>query len=262
MPRRIRLFGIDIDVLGMDQAVSRVLAWAGDRPAGCRYVVTPNLDHAVRFRHDAELREAYHHASLVLADGAPLVFSSRLLRRPLPERVAGSDLVPAIFDACVARHRWRRQAPLKVFLFGAAEGIADRAAARIAKRWCGVHVVGTLSPPLGFERDVRFNQRFLRTVRHARPDLLLVGLGAPKQELWVHAHHKQLPVPVAVCAGATIDFLAGHRQRSPVWMRRAGLEWLHRLAQEPRRLARRYVRDAWAFPQLLYRDWFEVERHG
>jgi N-acetylglucosaminyldiphosphoundecaprenol N-acetyl-beta-D-mannosaminyltransferase len=118
-----------------------------------------------------------------------------------------------------------------------------------------VQVVGTYSPPLGFEHDAVENTRALIRVADAAPDLVIVGFGAPKQELWVHRHRRELGAKVAVCAGATIDFLAGQRRRSPVWMRRAGLEWLHRVAAEPRRLAARYGRDAWEFPQLLWHEW-------
>jgi N-acetylglucosaminyldiphosphoundecaprenol N-acetyl-beta-D-mannosaminyltransferase len=115
--------------------------------------------------------------------------------------------------------------------------------------------VGTYSPPSGFEDDPLENARIQAAIDSTAPELLIVGLGAPKQELWVHRHRHELRANVALCVGATIDFLAGHRRRSPVWMRRAGLEWLHRVCTEPRRLAARYARDAWVFPQLIWREW-------
>jgi N-acetylglucosaminyldiphosphoundecaprenol N-acetyl-beta-D-mannosaminyltransferase len=119
-----------------------------------------------------------------------------------------------------------------------------------------VRVVGFYSPPLGFERDATENTIILERIAAARPDVLIVGLGAPKQELWVHAHRDEIAAPVALCVGATIDFLAGHVARAPAWMQRCGLEWLHRLSSQPRRLASRYARDAWIFPRLLLRDLF------
>ncbi|HMP05021.1 MAG TPA: WecB/TagA/CpsF family glycosyltransferase [Lacipirellulaceae bacterium] len=125
----------------------------------------------------------------------------------------------------------------------------------MARRWPGVAVTGTMSPPLGFQDDPSENERILAAIAESRADLLLVGFGAPKQELWVHAHAGRIPAKVALCIGATIDFLAGEKRRAPRWMRGAGLKWLHRLAPEPRRLAKRYLRDAWIFPQLLWRDW-------
>jgi N-acetylglucosaminyldiphosphoundecaprenol N-acetyl-beta-D-mannosaminyltransferase len=247
MQETIEMFGMRISRLTMGETLDRVLGWcAAPRGESCRYIVTPNVDHAVMFQHRGDLREAYADASLVLADGLPLVVASRLFRHNLPERVAGSDLVPRLMAT---------GKPIRVFLLGAAEGVADLAAERIRLNWPAVEIVGTLSPPIGFESDTAENERILVAVAAARPDLLVIGFGAPKQELWVHRNYQRLEAKVAVCAGATIDFLAGHRRRSPVWMRRAGLEWLHRIASEPRRLAGRYARDAWEFPQLMWREW-------
>lgn len=255
-PRRtVRLFGMNVDALTMSETVARVSHWcASPRGEACRFVVTPNVDHAVMFQSNEKLRAAYDDAALVLADGAPVVAAARLLRRPVPERVPGSDLAPALFKHA-STSADGPQPPLRVFLLGAGPGVAERAAANIAARWPGVEVVGTLAPPLGFERDVAENEGILAAVAAASPDVLLVGLGAPKQELWVHAHAHCLQAKVALCIGATIDFLADEKRRAPRWMRRVGLEWLHRLGTEPRRLAKRYLRDAWIFPQLVWRDW-------
>ena len=247
----VPLFGMHIDALDMPQTVETLLGWCRvSRGATCRFVVTPNVDHAVMFQSNEPLQRAYAAAALVLADGAPVVLASRLLGRPLPQRVAGSDLAPALFKRVA-----QTAEPLRVFLLGAAPGVAERAAANIAARWQHVEIVGTLSPPLGFERDAAENERILAAVAAAAPDLLVVGFGAPKQELWVHAHADRLQAKVALCLGATIDFLAGEKRRAPRWMRRVGLEWLHRLSSEPGRLAKRYLRDAWIFPQLVWRDW-------
>ncbi|HEY4235357.1 MAG TPA: WecB/TagA/CpsF family glycosyltransferase [Lacipirellulaceae bacterium] len=243
------LFGMKLSRVTMRDAIDCLLGWCREpRGDSCRYVVTPNVDHAVMIQRRGDLRAAYTKASLVLADGTPIVLASRLFRKRVPERVAGSDLVPKLFAAVHAD-------PLRVFLLGAAEGVADAAAGRIHRDWPAVQIIGTYSPPIGFENDPAENARILETIAVAKPDLLIVGLGAPKQELWVHRHRDQIAAKVALCAGATIDFLAGHRRRSPVWMRRTGLEWLHRVAVEPRRLARRYAIDAWEFPQLMWREW-------
>jgi N-acetylglucosaminyldiphosphoundecaprenol N-acetyl-beta-D-mannosaminyltransferase len=247
--RRVRLFGIDIDAVRMDQAVAQILIWINDESRACRYVVTPNVDHVVLYQQCHELQRAYSQASLVLADGAPVVAASRLIGRRLPERVAGSDLVPCLFHEAA----WQRM-PLRVYLLGGAPGVGQRAAERISAAWPRVEVVGISNPPLGFERDAKTNRDLVAEINACRPDLLLIGLGAPKQELWVHAHHQELSVPVALCIGATIDFLAGHRSRAPRWMRRTGLEWLYRVIREPRRLAGRYARDAWHFPRLVWRE--------
>ena len=254
---QINLFGMTIDALSMQETLDVLLHWLRATPqAGCRYVVTPNVDHAVLYQSHVQLRDAYAGAALILADGAPIVAAARLLGRPLPERVAGSDLAPALFQRIAEiKHTTPHAAPLRVFLLGAGPGVAQRAAAHIHARWPGVEVVGTLSPPMGFQNVPQDNERILQAVADAAPDVLLVGFGAPKQELWVHAHADRLQATVALCIGATIDFLAGETRRAPKWMRRIGLEWVHRLASEPGRLAQRYLRDAWIFPQLVWRDW-------
>jgi N-acetylglucosaminyldiphosphoundecaprenol N-acetyl-beta-D-mannosaminyltransferase len=246
---RVSLFGIEIDAVRMGEAVERIFAWTKDPQRSCRYVVTPNVDHTVILQHHAELRNAYQHAGLVVADGFPVVWASRLLRRPLPELIPGSDLVPQLFQAA------QSQGGTKVFLLGAAPGVAERAAQNIEARWPAVQVVGTYSPPLGFERDDLENARIVDMVNAVTPDILVLGFGAPKQELWIAKHYEKLNAGCALCVGATIDFLAGEKRRAPAWMRRLRLEWLHRLVTEPRRLATRYARDAWVFPQLVWREW-------
>lgn len=256
MPARLPLFGIEFDPLRMDQAVAQVWAWIANPPPRCAMVVTPNVDHLVLLARRADFREAYRHASLVLADGMPIVWASRWLGQPLPQRVAGSDLVPAIFASSSTEKQ------LTVFLLGAEPGVGQRAAERIHRAWPAVTVTGISSPPLGFERDEQANAAICKQIADARPDVLVVGLGAPKQELWVHRHQHRLAAKVAICAGGTIDFLAGRQRRAPVWMRECGLEWLYRLARQPRRLAARYARDAWVFPQLVARAWWEQrQRH-
>ncbi|MEX2175698.1 MAG: WecB/TagA/CpsF family glycosyltransferase [Pirellulaceae bacterium] len=250
MCARIALLGVEIDPLSMDQAVRQILAWVAGGERRCRYVVTPNVDHVVMLQHHAGLQAAYQRAGMILADGAPVIWASRLLRKPLPGRVAGSDLVPALFAAA------DQDQPLSVYLLGAGAGVAERAATNIERRWPGVKIVGTYSPPLGFEKDAAENAAILRRIAVARPDVLIVGLGAPKQELWVAEHAPRIEARAALCVGATIDFLAGEKARAPGWMQDAGLEWLHRVLSEPRRLAARYARDAWVFPQLVVREWW------
>jgi N-acetylglucosaminyldiphosphoundecaprenol N-acetyl-beta-D-mannosaminyltransferase len=244
----ISLFGMRISRVSMSESVATLLDWCrAPRGKTCRFVVTPNVDHAVMYQHRADLRSAYADASLVLADGVPLVLAAQAFGKKLPERVAGSDLVPQLLASATA--------PLRLFLLGAAPGVADRAAARIQSEFPNVKVVGTYSPPIGFDNDAAENSKIIALMASAEPDLVIVGLGAPRQELWVQRHQHELPAKVAICAGATIDFLAGHRRRSPDWMRRLGLEWFYRVCGEPRRLAGRYAHDAWVLPQLLWHEW-------
>jgi N-acetylglucosaminyldiphosphoundecaprenol N-acetyl-beta-D-mannosaminyltransferase len=281
----IQLFGIEIHRLTMDEAVRTLGGWmfgrAGIGP--CRYVVTPNVDHVVKLQSNIELRAAYRDAALVVADGWPIVAASQMIGRPLEMRVAGADLVPQLLaagqrDWDEAQHRPNAlaldpqpstldcqqpsQVPprLRVFLLGAAPGVAEAAARQIGRHWPGVVVCGVDSPPLGFENDADVCEAIVTKVNESRPHLLVVGFGAPKQEIWLHKHASRLKVPVAIAAGATIDFLAGRQRRAPVWLQRCKMEWLYRVANDPRRLARRYAVDALVFPLLLAREWWRIRK--
>lgn len=248
--RSANLLGVEVNLVTLAEAVDLVDQWCFDTswPSPCRYVVTPNLDHAVFLKQRPELRALYQEAALVIADGMPMVWASRLGRHDLKERVAGSDLVPGL----LAR---KRDGQLRVYLLGAAPGVAERAAAEMQSRFEKVTIVGTYSPDLGFERSERECERIVQAINETEPHLLVVGLGAPKQELWVHKYAGSLRCGVAICAGATIDFIAGHRQRAPRWMQLAGAEWLYRALSEPRRLLPRYAKDALYLPILLHEDW-------
>ncbi len=243
------LFGISIDALRMPQAVKRLRSWLTDDHSGCRYVVTPNVDHAVLLNENPEFLKAYSDADLVLADGHPIVWASRLLGKPLPERVPGSELVPKLFDSVGENEK------LTVFLLGAAQGVAVKAAENMKSVWPNVETVGVYSPPMGFEKDPVETNYILGRIALCNPDVVVVGLGAPKQELWVHANRFEIRGKVALCVGATIDFLAGEKKRAPRWMQVAGVEWLHRMLSEPKRLVKRYAKDAWIFPQLVWRQY-------
>jgi len=247
--KRVQALGVQVDPVTLEQAALRVEEWFRDSNGTCRFVVTPNLDHAVLLRGHTALQRAYSEAALIIPDGMPMVWASYLRRSPFKERVAGSDLVPLLMARALP------DAPLRVFLLGAGPGVGERAAAVIRERYKSVRIVGTFSPDLGFEKDEAQNRAIVEAVNAAETQLLVVGLGAPKQELWIHQQAPKLSCAAAVCAGATIDFLAGHRRRAPRWMQRSGTEWLHRALTEPRRLIPRYAKDALHLPSLLYLDW-------
>lgn len=230
--RRVDLVGVAIDDLTMDEAIGRIEALI--RAGEPSYVVTPNVDHLVMLQEDPAFRAAYGGAALVLADGVPLLWASRLLGTPLRAKVSGSDLFPAFAPVAAARG-------YRLFFLGGRPGAADRAAAILKARHPGLVVCGTCCPPFGFERDPEADARVVAAVREAAPDVLFVGLGAPKQELWLHRHRADLGVPVSLGVGASFEMTAGLVSRAPRWMQRAGLEWTWRLAKEPRRLWRRYL---------------------
>ena len=246
--REVRLFDTRFHAVTLERACAIIFDWIRSADETCRFVVTPNVDHVVRVRSNVAQQAAYEAADLVVADGWPLVAVSRLFGSPLPERVAGSDLVPALMA------KWDGPRPLRVFLLGAAPGVADTAAKNIVAECPSVEVCGTYSPPFGFEQLPWENERIVETVNAVRPDVIIVGFGAPKQEIWLHAHADRLRAQAAIAAGGTIDFLAGEQPRAPAWVRRIGMEWFHRLASDPRRLAGRYFYDAWVFPQLVAKE--------
>lgn len=250
---RSRLFGIDFDVVTMNDAVDWVYqSVARGVIQETRYVVTPNVSITMLHQESANFRKVIHHSSLTIADGMPLVKASRWFGKPLPERVAGSDLVYTVFDAAI------EEMPLRVFLLGAAPGVADRAADVIHRRWPSVKVVGTLSPEFGFENSDQQNSEILDAVNIASPDILIVGLGAPKQETWAYTHRNKINAAVTFCVGGTIDFIAGEQTRAPDWVRSSGIEWLWRMATNPKRLVGRYVRDAIRLPKLLLDEFSDL----
>jgi N-acetylglucosaminyldiphosphoundecaprenol N-acetyl-beta-D-mannosaminyltransferase len=143
-----------------------------------------------------------------------------------------------------------------LYILGGIDGVAERAAHNLRARYPGLRIAGTYSPPLGFERDADECRRIAERIDRARPDLLAIGLGCPKQELWIAKHRHEMRYGVALCVGAAIDFAAGNVSRAPQWMQRNGLEWLYRLAQEPGRMWKRYLVDDMAFARVVAREWF------
>ena len=250
MSERISIFGIEIDVLTRQAAVERIVSVLCAPGRSCHYVVTPNVDHIVKLNSSMAFQRAYADAQLILADGWPVVTASRWLGKPLPETVPGSDLVPDLFKYISDNG----VSPLTVYLLGAGPGVAERAAQHIESQYSNVKVVGCYSPAFGFEKDAAECEAICQKIASSGAELLVIGLGAPKQELWVHQYATQLPVKMALCVGATIDFLAGEKSRCPQWIRSIRLEWLHRMLSEPKRLAKRYANDAIVFPLLLIKE--------
>ena len=242
---RLRLGALEVDSVTFEQALERIEALVASGQGGS--VFTPNVDHVVNVGSDAEFARAYASVSLSLVDGTPLLWSSRLLGAPLPAKISGSDLVRPLVQRA-AQRGWR------VYLLGAGPGVAQEAAA-IFERELGAHVVGVDSPRISARPGgVDESAAALERLSAARPDLVLVAFGSPKQELWIHHHRAQLGPAVAVAIGASLDFVAGRVKRAPAWMSRAGLEWVFRLAQEPRRLWRRYLVNDPKFLAILLRE--------
>ena len=248
---RVPFGRLHVDVLTFDGAVDATVALCRAGKGG--YVLTPNVDHVVMAETDDALKAAYDDASLSLVDGKPLVWLASAMGQPLPAKISGSDLLRPLVTRAAAEG-------LSCFFFGGKEGIAQKAADILAAENPGLKVAGCYSPPFGFEKDAEKDRAVVDVVVKARPDLLFVALGAPKQELWMHKHRHDLAPAVGLGIGASLDFVAGVVQRAPAWMSDAGLEWVYRLTQEPKRMFERYiVRDS-AFVGIALRTWKQHKR--
>ena len=216
---RLDILGVGFDPVTMDEAV----AWGLARLAGrsCAYVCTPNPEIVMRAQKDQELMRAVNGADLVLPDGVGILWAARQKGRPLPERVAGYDFLRALLGKMSG----------SVYILGGQPGVAEKAGETIAREYPNVTVVGCCD---GYILD---ELALIAEIGEREPDLLMVCLGAPKQELWMAAH-RDLPVGLMAGLGGSVDVLAGTVPRAPLWWRSHGLEWLYRLLRQPRRLKR------------------------
>jgi N-acetylglucosaminyldiphosphoundecaprenol N-acetyl-beta-D-mannosaminyltransferase len=245
----IAILGVPFDNVTTADAISSIDTMIASRSP--HYVVTANVDFLVQARDDVELRRILFDAHLVLCDGTPLIWASRFLGNPLPERVAGADLVPLLIDVAAKRG-------YKLFLLGATPESAGTAAAVLKKKYPALEL-DFYSPPFKHLLEMD-HQKITARIAAAKPDVLLVSFGCPKQEKWIQMHYRSLGVPVSIGVGATIDFLAGQVRRAPRWMQRSGLEWVFRLMQEPRRLFKRYVKDLSVFGIAIIAQWAGLGR--
>lgn len=240
--QRVLVDGVWFDALTLAQSIESVADAASKGRGG--WVITANLDHMRRAHNDPDCRAMMDEADLVVADGMPLIWASRLSGRPLPERVAGSSMVDPL--ARLASERG-----LSLYLLGGNEGIAEEAAGVLVRRYPGLNICGTECPPMGFENDNDYMQSMSEKLVKADPDIVYVALGSPKQERLIREIRGVLPNAWWLGIGISLSFLTGEVQRAPSWMQRLGLEWLHRLIQEPRRLAKRYLIDGLPFAAVL-----------
>lgn len=230
----VELMGVRVDNVDEAGVVERIRSSLEDGRGG--WVATPNVDILRQLVADRDLAVLVEQADLVIPDGMPLVWASRLQGTPLQARVPGSELIyPLAFAA--AAHGFR------MYLLGGDRDVAERAADVLLARAPGLQIAGTYSPPQGFESDAREVADITRLLTTAAPDIVICAFGFPKQERLMTVLRDQLPATWFVGAGGTLTITSGRTPAAPTWMRRHGLEWLHRLRLEPRRLFRRYVID-------------------
>jgi len=228
---RFDVLGTRVDAVDPEGALSRIGQWlaAGEH----RYVCLTNVHAVMEAHRDERLRRVHEGAGLAVPDGMPLVWVGRLKGHRTVRRVYGPDLTLQLCEEA-ARSGYR------CFFYGGAPGVAAQLGETFARRFPGLRVVGAEAPPfrpLTAEED----DEAVRRINAATPDLVFVGLGCPKQELWMAAHRERLHAPVLLGVGAAFDFHTGRVRQAPRWIMRSGLEWLFRLSQEPRRLWRRYL---------------------
>ena len=230
--RHVRLRGARFAAVTEQEAVQQILEASAGRRG--HWTITANLDHLRRYGHEELARELIDDADLVVADGMPLVWASRLMGSSLPGRVPGANIIWSLTRAARDENR-------SVFLLGGDPGVAERAAEVLRARYGGLQIAGTLCPPRGFEQDEDQLGEIVRTAAEACPEIVLVGLGFPKQDLLIRRLRAVLPCASFIGVGIGLSFVAGALSRAPTWAQGAGLEWLFRLLQEPRRLGGRYL---------------------
>ena len=231
-PDRAFILGIGVTATTLDRAVSIIEQWIERRTQS--YVCITGAHGVIESHNNPQLRDIHNMAGMVTPDGMPLVFMARRLGFKSVSRVYGPDLMRRLTE--ISAQKGYRQ-----FYYGGGPGLADRLAATLKARYPTLSVAGTLTPPF---RPLTPNEdeALVARINAAKPDIVWVGLSTPKQELWMASHVDRLIAPVLVGVGAAFDFLAGTKSQAPAWMQRSGLEWTYRLAQEPRRLWKRYAR--------------------
>lgn len=242
---RVPVGSTSFDNLTMAQTVGRIVEMTSNKSGRTQLVCTGNLDHLVLLSKDDDFKKIYDCADLVVADGEPVIWLSKISARklgvpPLCERVAGSDLFWELGRASA-------ETALKIFLLGGSPGAADSARDAVIRKYPNAQIVGTYCPPFETFGTPAEQSLILSKVAEANPDVLMVAFGAPKQEKWIDQNKFVLGVPVAIGVGGSFEMAAGVVKRAPQWMRRTGTEWFFRFLQEPTRLWDRYFKNDMPF---------------
>ena len=251
-PRRVNILGVGVSAINMAQALNVIEGWIAQRQA--HYVCVTGVHGIVESQGNNSLQRVHNAAGLVTPDGMPLVWLARLHGLEHVERVYGPDLMLALCHRSISKG-------YRHFLYGGAEGVPDRLANRLKRRYPGLRIVGSYSPPFRPLTDEEDKQT-VQAINEANPDVVWIGLSTPKQERWMAEHIGRLTAPVLVGVGAAFDFHSGLKRQAPRWMQRSGLEWLFRLANEPRRLWRRYLVNNPLFTLLVLQQALNLKRYS
>lgn len=231
---RMKFMNSYVDNVTKEEAISHIEKCIQERKIG--HVMTPNVDQIIRVERDEYFKKICDNAELLLVDGTPLMWISKLYGRPIKEKICGSDLVPELCDVAALKG-------YSVFLLGAAEGVAAKAAKNLKQKCPGLKVAGVYSPPFGFEKDEKELEKINKILYESKADMLFVGMGVPKQDIFIYENMHKYQIPMSFSIGATIDFEAGVQKRAPKWINQIGMEWLYRLVCNPRRMFKRYIVD-------------------
>ena len=230
----IDFLGIKIDNMAASEILDSIDECI-DRRTPCQ-VVGVNVDQALRVIEDEYSHQIFDNAEIVFTDGKPIVWMAKWLKRPIVEKISGPDLMLLLCERAA-------QKKYKIFLLGCAEGVAANAAKKLEEMYPGLQCVGTYSPPFGFEKDPEEMQKIITMLKESGADQLFVGMGSPKQDIFIYENMEKYQIPVSYSMGAAIDFIGGSVKRAPKWMSDVGLEWFHRMMQNPKRLVKRYLVD-------------------
>ena len=244
------IWGIDYSVVNMKQSLDFIDVMIQRREPN--YAITANLNYAMLCEKNPRLAAFTQHCKLVLCDGMPIYWRSKLNKERLPERVAGADLIYALAEMSAVKGN-------RMFLMGGAEGVAQEAADKLRTLFPRLTIAGVECPPFRKLTDVEHNQMCQR-IRDSKPDILLVAFGQPKGEYWIEENYQSLGVPLCIQLGASFDFIVGKSRRAPRWIQRIGMEWLFRSVSDPRRLLPRYAKNAWFLFKAIRAELLEATR--
>ena len=200
------------------------------------YIVAVNVDVIMKIENDSYLKQITDEADMVLVDGKPLIWISKWHKHPIKAKISGSDLVPLLCERAIEKG-------YSIFIVGGKDGVAEKAKLNLERDYPNIQIVGTYAPPYGFVNDENETEKINSMISDVHPDFLIACLGCPKQEKWIYENYQKYGAKVSICAGATVDFLAGNVKRAPKWMSEHGLEWFYRFIQEPKRMFKRYFVD-------------------
>ena len=223
-----------VNNVNMDEAIQAIEDMIASEKKS--YIVAINVDVVMKIENDSYLKEITDKADMVLVDGKPLEWIAKWHNRPIKAKISGSDLVPILCKRAAEKG-------YSIYIIGGKEGIAEKAKQNLERDLPEIRIVGTYAPPFGFEKDEKELHRINEMISDAHPDILIACFGCPKQEKWIYENYQKYDAKVSVCAGATVDFLAGNVSRAPRWMSDNGFEWFYRFLQEPKRMFKRYFID-------------------